>query len=421
MDDATVTILSDNSGEDNNHDDYSSDDNASNIDDVGQSIRNQRKRTFSNSSTVASSSGPSKRLALRPDHASTPEPGSGQRAKWDPKQRYKLLQLAHVAFRAGRLAVTRMGASGGGALADVYSQWAAELSTPGQPLTLMQVKNRWGIEKKLWRQVKWLDDRSGTTISREEGRVFTSDYNWKALKVEFGREAMTWMQRKPFCLPDSDAIDMYEELFHNEKATGQDSLEATDLVRLYERQEAQDSQRAWESQNRNTEDGTEIEEVSSISLSAKERKERLKEARRAKKAQARQEALGRADPTKNTDLDDSDGSAQAPNSFRRRNRPVTNLEDLGESTRVLARNLANAARTISAHEEANYVKEAMDDFMMRFKERLSPRQRYNLLPRLQVAKEAQLYNSMDDAVKEIWIEEVLNEASRTAGGSRTGE
>lgn len=104
----------------------------------------------------------------------------------------------------------------------------------------------------------------------------------------------------------------------------------------------------------------------------------MKEARRAKKAQARQEAMHRADPTKNTDLDDSDGSAAAPSSLRKRNRSATNPEELGESTRVLARNLANAARTINAHEEAHYVKEAMDDFMMRFKERLRLQQRYDL-------------------------------------------
>lgn len=158
------------------------------------SPRRSRGRVLSISDALNADTPPAKKQRNGRSPASqSPAPGAQrkQRAapfRWTVEWRFRLMNEALESFRGGFLAVDKPGAKGSGFIRDEMDKWATALSASpgGENITLEKVRERWLKEKKIYRAIRWLIDKSGTDFDNETGMIEASDANWETFDVNFG-------------------------------------------------------------------------------------------------------------------------------------------------------------------------------------------------------------------------------------------
>jgi hypothetical protein len=336
-------------------------------------------------------------------------PLSPPRCSWDLNLRYELLCAVYSSFKDRKLKVHNSMGRGGGSLANEYSAWARALSNGKRTISLRQVKSRWEEEKRLWRQVEWmLDNTPGTVVDRETGQLLALDSSWEALKRSF-REPHMWLRKRPFLLPESNAYDLYVNIFRDSHSTSPEKLDDLDYIQ-YQEELDNDDDDGDEAQFHNSRSPTEAPDVETIGVIPRQNPKTrgpMPSFAEASTAQTRQAKKHKphAAAANNNYLDVLKKPFEAGSS--RKSTGESSAAAMDSHIVNLGQNLARTAEMLSRPEGFSVVTEAIQDANRRFKSRLSVRQRLEIARQLRDPSEANLYLALDGGLKDQYMKELV--------------
>jgi hypothetical protein len=355
--------------------------------------RDSRKRAISVASTITASSQAGKKPKALPvsvdsqseaSTTSTSTKSTKAKASWGLGLTRDFMKELLYFHRAGRLRDNRLGARNSGMLYDVFESIAQQLTknprAKGQIFTAKHIKVKHETEKKRWKAASYILDKSGSSFDEETGLIQSSEDNWASLSAIFSGQ-FDALRTKPFCLPGRENLDVYQEIFATERASGSYIRPVDECI-----------QSSVEPSGNSTQGDDEVIQTPA---------HRSKSQSNTHTTRRRARGSLRIEISDDEDDDDIPASIQAQRTSGSSSRKIVSL---AQATLAMGTSIEKAANMLVKDDQVILIREAIRDFQTLYREKMSKAARIRVIQQLGEGNNASFWLEMDEDLKDDFAE-----------------